>query len=362
MTTDRWLEGVGARTAGLSRRRLIAGSGLALAGTALGPMGRALGAERFTVADPGGPYTTAFTAAFYKPFREQTGSDLVAVAREAEPTSQVKAIVEAKSYVWDVVSLTLSSRKLLSDAGLLEPLDWTNPDMDALIPAAKQPDWMGTNVFGSILAFRTDRMAAKPASWADFYDVARFPGRRALPKSPIHTLEGALLADGVPTDKLYPLDADRAFAKLDQIKPHIAVWWATFAQTTQLLQSGEVDILATSNARAQAAIDGGAPVQLIWTQALYGLEGWAIPKGSPRAAIAKKFIQFCANGQRQAAYTDILAYGPTNPKAFDGIPAARAAQLPTAPVNFKSMVQIDDGWWGANKDRMFDRFNAWLLK
>jgi putative spermidine/putrescine transport system substrate-binding protein len=347
---------------GLTRRRLLASTGLAMGGLALAPFGSARAAERITVADPGGPYQVGFGAAFYAPFRTATGNEVTVVAREAEPTSQVRAIVEARSYVWDVVSVTLSSRKLLSDLGLLEPLDWNNPDMADLIPAARQPDWMGTNVFGSILAYRTDRMRNAPQSWADFYDVARFPGRRALPRSPIHTLEGALLADGVAPAQLYPLNADRAFAKLDQIKPHIAVWWSSFGQTTQLLQSGEVDVLATSNARAQAAIDGGAPVQLIWNQALFGLEGWAIPKGTPRAATAKQFIQFCANGARQALYTDVLSYGPTNPKAFETIPAARAAQLPTAPANFSRMVQINDDWWGANKDQMFDRFNAWLLR
>ncbi len=121
-------------------------------------------------------------------------------------------------------------------------------------------------------------------------------------------------------------------------------------------------MLYSSNARIQAAIDGGAPVELIWNQALYGLEGWAIPKGTPRAALAKRFVKFCANGARQASYTNALAYGPTNTSAFEKIPAARAKYLPTAPENFKGMVQINDDWWGANKDRMFDRFNAWLLR
>jgi len=345
-----------------SRRAFLAGTGLAMAGLAMGPIDAAKAAGRITVADPGGPYSIGFSDAFYKPFQAETGIEVTGIARQAEPTSQVKAMVEAKSYLWDVVSLTLSSRKLLSDQGLLEPLDWNNDDMKALIKPAQQPDWMGTNVYGSILAYRADNMKNKPESWADFYDAERFPGRRALPKSPIHTLEGALLADGVALDQLYPLDVDRAFKKLDQIKPHISVWWASFGQSTQLLQSGEIDFLATSNARAQAAIDSGSDVKLIWKQALFGLEGWAIPKGSPNADLARKFIAYCANGKRQAVYTKVLGYGPTNQSAFDTIPAERAAQLPSAPENFKQMVQINDDWWGANKDKMFDRFNAWLLR
>ncbi len=345
---------------GTSRRGLIGGGGAGLicARFVIRP---AFAAERITVADPGGVYVTGFTPAFYAPFRK-TGAELVNVSRDSEPTSQVKAQVDAKSYIWDVVSITLSSRKLLSDAGLLEPLQLSGQDYDRLLPLAKQPDWMGTNVYGSVLGYRADAMKTKPSSWADFYDIAKHPGRRALPKSPIHTLEGALLADGVDPKKLYPLDVDRAFKKLDTIKPHIAVWWTSFTQTTQLLQSGEVDILASSNARIQAAIDNGAPVEIIWDGGLYGMEGWAIPKGCPRAELAKKFIASCANGQQQALYTKALAYGPTNQDAFKFIDPARAKQLPTEPANFAKLIPSNDEWWGANKDKMFERFNAWLLR
>src|SRR6516165_2101981 len=49
----------------------------------------------------------------------------------------------------------------------------------------------------------------------------------------------ALLADGVPRDKLYPLDIDRAFKKLDRIKPHIKVWWREGNQSQQLIRDSE---------------------------------------------------------------------------------------------------------------------------
>ena len=67
-----------------------------------------------------------------------------------------------------------------------------------------------------------------------------------MPASPWRTRKPpiALLADGVPADKLYPIDMDRAFHKLDEIKPHITVWWTTGAQPAQLLLDKEV-VMAT---------------------------------------------------------------------------------------------------------------------
>ena len=55
--------------------------------------------------------------------------------------------------------------------------------------------------------------------WADLFDTAKIPGKRTFYKwSAPGVLEIALLADGVAPDKLYPLDLDRAFKKLDTIK------------------------------------------------------------------------------------------------------------------------------------------------
>ena len=169
------------------------------------------------------------------------------------------------------------------------------------------------------------------------------------------------MADGVPIDKLYPLDLDRAFKSLDRIKPHVSVWWTSGAQATQMLQSGEVDMISTYNARAQTAIDGGAPVAINWNQGLYSIEGWGIPRGNPKAAMAKEFLIFCADPQRQSAFTDSLAYGPTALEAYKNIPPQRAAILPTAPENVSQMRSSSASWWHKNRLSVSDRFNAWLV-
>ncbi|MEO3432830.1 ABC transporter substrate-binding protein [Inquilinus sp. CAU 1745] len=324
-------------------------------------IGRASAATQLTVADPGGPFGPAFRTAFYDPFQEATGNTIVNVARDAEPTAQFKAIVETESYTWDVCTLTVSARDILAKEDLLEPIGFSHADVPSLLPEAVSEHWMGTDVYATVMAYRTDWFDTGPSSWADFFDVEKFPGRRSLRRNPIDTLEQALMADGVPLKELYPLDVDRAFAKLDQIKPEIAVWWTSGAQSTQLLQSGEVDLISGWNARFQAAIDGGAPAALSWNQGLYSIEGWGIPKGCPRADVAREFIRFCADPQRQAAFTDVLAYGPTNLDAYETIPAERASILPTSPENIEKMAMADEDWWSENRESATERFNAWLL-
>ena len=320
--------------------------------------------RQIVVSDPGGPYTVAYRKAFYDPFEQATGIKVVSVARESQPVAQFAAMVKTRNYMWDATILTISADiPYLESAGFLEPIGLDAKDYPDLIPEAITPNFLGLDVYSTILAYRTDTLGADkgPQSWADFWNVKKFPGRRCLRRSPLDTLEQALMADGVALDDLYPLDVDRAFKSLDKIKPHIDLWWTSGAQAMQAIQSGEVDMISTWNGRAQAAIENGAPVQVVWNQGLYSIEGWAIPKGTPRAELAKQFVRFCADAQRQAAFTDTLAYGPTNRKAFDSIPAERAALLPTAPQNLKNMRLPSPGWWAENRTAVTERFNAWIL-
>lgn len=351
-------------TRSLTRRDflLTGAAGFAALSTMGLPLRPAHAADSLVVADPGGPFKDGYGAAFYRPYEKEAGVEIVNIAREHQPTSQVRAIVETGNYSWDVVTITQGDHVLLSGLGMLEKLDWSNEHMQNIMPEARRDDWMGVDVYATVLCYRSDALKDKgPQSWADFWDVKGFPGRRSLRRSPIDTLEIALLADGVDPKKVYPIDYERAFKKLDEIRPHIDVWWTGGAQTSQMLESGEVDMIATWNGRAQTVIDAGKPVGIIWNQGLYSIEGWAIPKGNPKVDLGRDFIAFCADPERQAEYTKTLAYGPTNPKAYDYIPAERAKYLPTAPEHFEKLILADQDWWGEHKDEAEQKFNEWLL-
>jgi putative spermidine/putrescine transport system substrate-binding protein len=152
-----------------------------------------------------------------------------------------------------------------------------------------------------------------------------------------------------------------AFKMLDRIKPNINVWWTTGAQNTQILQSGEVAMTPAWGGRAYAALDGGAPVKVVWSDGLYSSDGWSIPKGTPRADLARQFIRFCMRAQQQAIYSNNVANAPTNTKAFEFISPERAVRLATSPENIKSVHPRDELWWAKNRDKVQERFEGWLL-
>lgn len=341
-----------------TRRRVLTG---AVAAPFVFTAGRAFGADQITVADVGGAPAAALRSAFYEPFERETGIKVVGVVHEADPTVQFRLLVDTRSFLWDACMVTPSHvLSLTRQRNYLDPLNLQ--PVPGLIHGMLTDNWFGFSVFATVLAYRTDKFGDNgPVTWADFWDVAKFPGRRALYRNVAGVMEAALMADGVPPAQLYPIDLNRAFRKLDQIKRHINVWWSSGAQNTQILQSGEVDMSDTWSARAYAAIAAGSPVRIRWQQGLYSTDGWSIPRGTPRADLARRFIAFCMKPEQQAIYSSQVANGPSNQRAYEFISAERGAVLPTSTANIAGLVESDSAWWGANRARVQERFQDWLL-
>lgn len=349
----------------ISRRKVLQGSAAGAAALTMPAIwSSARAARKIVVRDPGGPFTPGYAAAFYEPFTKETGIEVVGIQGPHEPTGMIKAMVEAGSYTWDGALLSTSSHNVLVNIGYLEPVapaGGPGPLMSKIPDNMRGEFIMGTDVYATVMAYRTDVIKNPPKTWQDFWDVKGFPGVRSMHKHVFDTLEFALMADGVDSADLYPIDFDRAFKSLDRVKEEVHVWWTGGAQTSQLLKSGEVDLLYTWNGRAQVAIDDGAPVEMNWNKAMWTFEGWTILKGGPNVDIMREFIEFCAQGKQQALYTPHVAYGPTAPDAYDYVDPERAKVLPTNPAYLKNMIETNTNFWGKNKDAAMERFNTWLL-
>ena len=323
--------------------------------------------KRIVVRDDGGVYTTAYGACFYRPFTEKTGIEVIGVQANAEPIAQIRSMVETKTYTWDMAKISQPAILLLTqgDKIFLEKHGLENDPNVMSIPAAfMSPYGVATNVYSTVLAYRTDAFKGRkaPASWADFWNVKDFPGRRSLRKHPFDTIEESLMASGVPTSSLYPLNVDQAFANLDKSSPNIEVWWNSGAQVTQMLTSGEVDMIATWVSRPQNAMIDGAPVAISWNQNLWGVDNWSILAGTPNADACREFIKFASDPKRMAQQTEYYPAGVTQPEAFKYIKPEVAKNCPTYPDNIKNGVQINAKYWLENQAAVTERFNSWILK
>lgn len=344
-----------------SRRKFLAVTGATVLAAPF--VKTAWAADRsLTVRDPGGPVGEAYKNAFFVPFFKETGIEVIGVQAAHGPTGEIKAMVEAGNYAWDGALLGVSDVDVLAANNYLEPVGESGVNGNEIPDAYKTEFVTGIVAFATVLAYNTETMGATPPkNYADFWNVEGFPGSRSVRKHAWGTLEQALMADGVAPKDLYPLDLDRAFRKLDEIKNDVDIWWTGGAQCSQLLKTGEIDTLSTWNGRIQTAIDDGAPVKIVWDGGMASYSGFGILKGGPQADLMRELIEFSSSAVQQAEYVKYSASGPCNPNAYKHIAADMAEKLPTNPKHASKMFTLDSKWWGANLDSASERFESWLL-
>ncbi|WP_258869400.1 ABC transporter substrate-binding protein [Aquitalea aquatica] len=319
-----------------------------------------------TVISFGGANKAAQEKAYYAPFTKATGVKVVGGEYNGE-MAKVKAMVDTKSVSWDVLEVESPELARGCDEGMFEKLDYSKIGNKAdFVPGAAQSCGVGIFVWSTVLAYNADKLKVGPSGWKDFWDVKKFPGKRGMRKGAKYTLEVALMADGVAAKDVYkvlatPAGVDRAFKKLDQLKPNIQ-WWEAGAQPPQYLVSGDVVMSSAYNGRIANTQKEGKNLKIVWAGGMYDFDSWAIPKGSPNKDAALKFIAFASKPENQKVYSQNIAYGPTNKKAVPLLDKKLVADLPTAPQNIKSGVAVDVAFWADFGESLEQRFNAWAAK
>jgi putative spermidine/putrescine transport system substrate-binding protein len=322
----------------------------------------ALAQKQITVVNFGGANANAQKKAYYEPF-EKTGVKVIPVEYNGEQ-AKIKAMVETKKVTWDVVEVESPDVARGCDEGLFEKLDYAKiaPKADFL-PAAVSDCGVGIFVWSTVMAYDGDKLKDGPKTWADFWDVKKYPGKRGMRKGARYNLEFALMADGVKPADVYKVlgtkeGADRAFKKLTELKPSIQ-WWEAGAQPPQFLVAGDVAMSTVYNGRIDAANREGKNLKITWTGGIYDLDYWVIPKGAPDKEASLKFIAFASTPQAQSEYAKNIAYGPTNGKTLALLDAKTLANLPTSPANSKDAIQMNLKFWADQGEVLEKRFASW---
>jgi putative spermidine/putrescine transport system substrate-binding protein len=310
------------------------------------------GSGEVVITSGGGTWEDAQRKAFFDPFTRDTGIKVVLVP---EDHAKLLASIKVGQPEADLTSIPGGSLAGWVNKAAVEEIDYGLFDEDTLKNMPEQlkaKDGVGALLYSMVVAFNTKKFpdaAGQPKNWVDFYDTKKFPGRRALPKCEKIVdgglLEGALMGDGVPADKVYPIDMDRAFAKVEAIKGDVGRWWVAGADAPQSLIDGEVDIAAAYNGRIFGAQKEGAPLALSWDQSLLQYDYWVITKGSPNKENAEKFLAYISRAEPQAEFAKAISYGPVNLKAFDLVPQEMLAILPGAPELAKKQLFQNYAWW-----------------
>ncbi|OLT14421.1 hypothetical protein BJF78_19445 [Pseudonocardia sp. CNS-139] len=332
-------------------------------GAGAGPAASTAGGGEVVYAGYGGSYNDAVAQAYFEPVSAQLGVD-VRVVDGAFDIPRIISAVRSGTAEFDIVDVSDHDYGQLVNAGVLEELDPGVVDAGGIADSAFVPrdllvtaHGLSSYLFSKNVMWNTE-VADSMNSWADVWDVQRYPGKRGFHNYPQMLLETALLADGVPVAQIYPLDVDRAFAALDRIKPH-AVFLGT-SQLENLVAQGEIVAGNLTLGRVKALMESGLPVRYSWNQAVTESNRLVVLKGARNRDAAMAVVAATLQPDRQVALTELTGYSPTLTAAWDQLDAAALADLSGSPRTAGEALFLDYQWWADNGEATTARFQDWL--
>ena len=326
---------------------------------------------------PGGAFTAAVRQAYFIPFTEQFGIEVIEDTPTPNPAKWVAA-AETGNIDWDVTTLGVADATALLKTDTLEELDLSVVDTRDLLDPIKNlsPYMAGGDVTWSIvMAYNTDVYPGDsgPKSWADFYDLDKFPGRRALrhavawgghiqftrlAREPdlLNSPEGKQAAN---TPSREQMEEDfQWFADWTDKAGGDIIYWSSGSQCPELLISREVEMCSAYNGRIFDAAKEGAPIRVCWECGhIINLSGHALPNGMKelypeRYELANLYLAWISFPEINSQLSKYISYGPVNRKA---IPLLESPEfddvrdhLPTSGANAPYGIVLDEVYLGEN--------------
>lgn len=327
--------------------------------------GAAAAEEQVIVVGWGGVWQDAYRIALFEPFAKETGIKVVEEEFGGE-YAKLTAQIEAGRITWDLAAFESPQVIEGCDEGAFVKLDWDAlGGRDNQLVYAAHDCGIASDVWATVLAYDADKLDPGPTSWQDYFDLQKFPGKRGAYKDARIMLEIALVADGVPGDQIYdvlgtPEGVDRAFARLDEIKPEL-LWSESPADGMQRLMAGDVVMAVNFNARVTGASrDNDRNLVIAWPAGFWvGTDYWVQIAGGPNPGPAARMLEFYSRPETQAELVKHLSYGVPSKEAYALMSDEVKAELPTTPERQKWAMVYSDDFWVDRQAALTERFNAW---
>jgi len=308
----------------------------------------------------GGAYQQQITKAVLKPFQDATGIK-VTITTGAENIASLKANVKANKVQWDVMDTNIALLAQAIAADVLQKIDYSGVKSisDLNNKSLAGPYGLGYYNFSDNIWWNPRAVKGQIRTWADVWNTSAFPGKRGFGNTVNGLLEGALMASGTPTDKIYPIDVDKAFAWMDKIRSSSTFLDSTADQNAMAQQDSVIGFQTLS--RIKAVTQAGTKLDYSWDQVLIDTNSFAIPKQAPHVDNAVKLMEFALQPEQQLAIMRILGYSPATKTAIAKLTPTQLKNIPTSPQNSRNAVYYDSAWYAKHGADATQRFQKWLI-
>jgi putative spermidine/putrescine transport system substrate-binding protein len=259
-------------------------------------------------------------------------------------------MVESGRVTWDICDSSATSATLLGGLNLLNRIDSNVVDRNNVIgPTFALDHGAAPYSFSNVLVYDSTKFPnGAPTSWADFWDLRRFPGTRLLRRDAAGALDAAQMALGKDPRNLYPLDIRASIAKVREIRRN-CVFWTSGSESEQFIRTGEAVMGQIWHTRAKVLEqESNGRFKHIWNQGILQPGIFVSPRGNPGGDMVQKLLaSMLSNPEAQVELLKFLGNGPTNPRAAALVPQEFKRFNPTDPANAAVQVAQNGTWWGS---------------
>ena len=300
----------------------------------------------------------AINEAFLDAFAIATGAIVRHQELGRDGLSSLIDQVESGEVVWDVALIPTEDVLPIAQGTYLTAIDYNVVNDADLYPELLMQHGVGARLYSTVIVYPA-QLTESPNGWDDFWNLDLFGGSRALRRSPIGTLEFALLADGVSIDQLYPLDTVRAFASLDRVRD-ATEFYEDGKTPVEFVRTGQAGLASAWSVRT-ALPDVVSLVTPQWSGGMLAGDSWVIPRGAPNTDVAMSFVNFATRAVPSANYSRLQNFGPVNKGALAFLRDDIVASMPNGPENFSGQFFQNWAYWAEHRESLTAQFEDWLF-
>ncbi len=211
-----------------------------------------------------------------------------------------KARVAKGNPLVDVTFTTSHVGRLYISDGLIQPLDMSKlPNAKDLAKEAIRSEYhIGVWAYVYTVVYRPDLVKDDITKWSDLWKPS-LKGKIAMPDfDPSHIITIAALMEGGNETTW-----EKGQKKLMELKPQIAAFFATDAQSQDLMKTGQAPVQVMLSVNAYHLIDQGIAVKLVQPTdypGVVGIDTMTVMTGTRKADAAYQFINMALARDIQA--------------------------------------------------------------
>jgi putative spermidine/putrescine transport system substrate-binding protein len=296
----------------------------------------------------------AFTAKTGMPVEFEVGGTIDRLA---------KARVAKGNPLVDLTFTTSHVGRLYMSDGLFAKLDMSKlPNAKEVAKEALRSEYqMGGWSYVYTIVYRPDLVKEDITRWSDLWKPS-LKGKIAMPDfDPSHIITIAALMEG-GNEATW----QKGQEKLKALKPSIAAFYSTDAQSQDLMKTGQAPVQVMLSVTASPLQEQGINVKLVHTKdfpGVVGIDCMSVMAGSAKSDAAHQFINLALSKEIQTELAKALKAGPVNGGAT--VPAAYHGQpgIFLTPAEWKAGAYIvDDEVRAKNLPAWREWFTANIVK